>query len=530
MTTKLGEAEEEDWLEKEIVGWLTFEEYPPITLVDDYDVIDALSAHYRDAQFVVTEKIHGANFSFISDGIATTCARRKGIVPDGAKSYFDFATVKKKCEPEVRKLYQLISDLYKFGELFGGIYPHPDVPSADVSIPVQYGIYYSPTIEFCAYDIFIKGIDKKWWLDFDLCQKLFAQTELLYLKPLYTGDLQSCCAFEIEKRESVIPDMLGLPPLSGNQIEGIVIKGLHNELVPGKSFRAIFKKKNDQYAEVNAPVPLGDHTASPFHKPAPKNKARVKKKDKPAICERSSTLLPDTAPPVRDPSSLEMKTVCCTPQTASAAAVTVSSPPPEVNSMHTVVSSPFETPIEQCRNSHVDHHTKFSTSISHLPAKGSGSVKPPTKESHIPQTDSSAKKPRSAQPTNTISPTNLGSQHSTTRMLTTNNETSPTTNSGICTSTTISQGTARAAVKNFTSRAVNYNRLESATSKIGPLIPVNLKAISEEMFEDVCNEMHNMSEWSALNQKNKGQLTRSTHHTVTEFVSCSLSNNKRTSN
>jgi hypothetical protein len=40
-----------------------------------------------------------------------------------------------------------------FGELCGGRYPHPDVePDARVEA-VQTGVYYSPTIEFYAFDI-----------------------------------------------------------------------------------------------------------------------------------------------------------------------------------------------------------------------------------------------------------------------------------------------------------------------------------------------------------------------------------------
>jgi hypothetical protein len=40
-----------------------------------------------------------------------------------------------------------------FGELCGGRYPHPEVPPDARVEAVQTGVYYSPTIEFYAFDI-----------------------------------------------------------------------------------------------------------------------------------------------------------------------------------------------------------------------------------------------------------------------------------------------------------------------------------------------------------------------------------------
>lgn len=88
------------------------------------------------------------------------------------------------------------------------------------------------------------------WLNFDTCQRLFAEYGFFYAKPLIIGTLAECFAFSIE-RNSIIPEQLGLPPLGGNQIEGIVIKGTNNEQIPDAQERAIFKKKNRNFTEVN---------------------------------------------------------------------------------------------------------------------------------------------------------------------------------------------------------------------------------------------------------------------------------------
>ena len=106
------------------------------------------------------------------------------------------------------------------------------------------------------------------WLNFDTCQRLFAEYGFFYAKPLIIGTLAECFAFSIE-RNSIIPEQLGLPPLGGNQIEGIVIKGTNNEQIPDAQERAIFKKKNRNFTEVNDPVPLAQKNGQPVFAKAP---------------------------------------------------------------------------------------------------------------------------------------------------------------------------------------------------------------------------------------------------------------------
>lgn len=41
----------------------------------------------------------------------------------------------------------------RYGELFGGKYPHPDVAAHPDVRPIQSGVYYCPDLRFAAFDV-----------------------------------------------------------------------------------------------------------------------------------------------------------------------------------------------------------------------------------------------------------------------------------------------------------------------------------------------------------------------------------------
>jgi hypothetical protein len=53
--------------------------------MDHFDDSDAMKLFdkYKDEIWVMTEKIHGSNFSFIYNGIVLQCARRNDILKPG---------------------------------------------------------------------------------------------------------------------------------------------------------------------------------------------------------------------------------------------------------------------------------------------------------------------------------------------------------------------------------------------------------------------------------------------------------------
>jgi len=145
-----------------------------------------------------------------------------------------------------------------YGELFGGIYPHPKVPDIG-NQPIQKGVYYTNGLEFYAFDIeIISTAGLRRWLNYDQCIKVFNQCELFHGKVLARGDLASVYGYKIQQN-STIPELLGMPPLAHNQMEGIVIKHVDNVTLPGRTDRVIFKKKNANFEEVNPPAPQTDY-------------------------------------------------------------------------------------------------------------------------------------------------------------------------------------------------------------------------------------------------------------------------------
>ncbi len=105
--------------------------------------------------------------------------------------------------------FSIIISLISTGELFGGVYPHPDVPDIGHQ-PVQRGVYYSAIVDFYAFDIKIKQKDgSEFFLDFDVASKIFSTCKFFYAVPVVTGNLEECFAYKIDEAHSTIPGLLG---------------------------------------------------------------------------------------------------------------------------------------------------------------------------------------------------------------------------------------------------------------------------------------------------------------------------------
>ena len=111
-------------------GNLAFTEYERMTNDLSRFVVD--DSKLLETKWVVTEKIHGANFSFHTNGESVRVARRRGFIRDDER-FFDYRTGKfMKTHPDkVRKIYTLVTKILNekdieqvsiYGELFGGNY------------------------------------------------------------------------------------------------------------------------------------------------------------------------------------------------------------------------------------------------------------------------------------------------------------------------------------------------------------------------------------------------------------------------
>ncbi|WP_231128679.1 RNA ligase family protein [Chryseobacterium vaccae] len=205
-------------------------------------------------KWVVTEKVHGANFSFIYENGHLKFAKRKEYL-NWADDFFGFQLVVNKLEDNILRLFEHINSKITaekyiiYGELFGGKYPHPEVsPVKDVHA-IQTGVYYTPAIEFCAFDIAIEtdGSGSKYYLDYETSVTYFKQFGIFHAQPLFIGKFNEAMNFNI-RMNSTVPKEFNLPELQDNLIEGVVIKPF-NQTDHSLFSRPVVKLKNPEFDE-----------------------------------------------------------------------------------------------------------------------------------------------------------------------------------------------------------------------------------------------------------------------------------------
>jgi Rnl2 family RNA ligase len=210
------------------------------------------------AEWIVTEKIHGANFCLVTDGVEIRAAKRKAFL-DTDEDFFGHRALLERSADAVRQIFALarardprIVRAQIHGELFGGGYPHPDVPADPAAQPVQTGCFYSPTIQLCAFDLrlFRAGVAEGEYADHDEASALFAEAGLFHARALFRGSYEDAIAFPIGF-ESHVPALLGLPPIADNKAEGVVIKPVRPVVVPRRagSIRPVIKRKIPEFSE-----------------------------------------------------------------------------------------------------------------------------------------------------------------------------------------------------------------------------------------------------------------------------------------
>lgn len=207
---------------------------------------------FYDLEYVVQEKVHGANLSFITNGKDIISAKRTELITDD-ENFYNSKYVQHKYESKVIQLYKLISEKYSdvkqvtiFGELFGGIYPQPNVEKVNTAVFVQKGVYYCPDNDFYAFDILINSDQ---YLDNDTINNLFESVGFLYAKTIFRGSLNDCLEYP-NNFKSKISEWLNLPDLQQNICEGVVIRPVQPSFFRNGS-RVLIKNKNERWTENN---------------------------------------------------------------------------------------------------------------------------------------------------------------------------------------------------------------------------------------------------------------------------------------
>jgi Rnl2 family RNA ligase len=208
-------------------------------------------------EWVVTEKIHGAGFCFISDGTAIRCAKRRAILAPG-EDFFGHARVLDRLGPGVLRIASRVraeksaETVYIYGELFGGGYPHPNIAPIAGLQPIQTGVWYSPDIRFCAFDVGYTRLDntQRHYLDQTTARLVCESEGVMYAEPLLTGAYEEACNYSLGF-ETTIPGRLGLPSLGpDNQAEGVVIKPMREITVRyDRVLRPVVKRKIPRFSE-----------------------------------------------------------------------------------------------------------------------------------------------------------------------------------------------------------------------------------------------------------------------------------------
>lgn len=230
---------------------MIFKTYNSIENAYHTRIIDQIRIQgFVDEVFIVQEKVHGANFSFFTDGKEIKIGKRTAFIEKNEK-FFNAHQVLENYRKNVIEVFEKVKNIHPdvetiiiYGELFGGGYKHKQVEPVKDAIKVQKGIEYAPQNEYYAFDIKLNGTT---YLDTDLVNQIFSETGFFYAKILFQGTLEEALKFP-NAFDSKIPGWLGLPEIENNMCEGTIVKTLKTRYF-GNGSRVILKNKNGKWLE-----------------------------------------------------------------------------------------------------------------------------------------------------------------------------------------------------------------------------------------------------------------------------------------
>ena len=207
----------------------------------------------QDLEYVVQEKVHGANTSFLCDGETLRFAKRTSMLEDG-EQFYDYPELLERYRDRVLKLfgdikakYPEVTHISVFGEMFGGLYPHDGVKTKQKVSLIQRGVCYTPDHEFYGFDIYLFTEAGGRFLTVDEVNEIFETCGFFYAKTLFRGTLAECLK-QPNAFQSKIAEWLELPAIEDNICEGIVIRPVTPMYLRNGS-RVLIKSKNERFAE-----------------------------------------------------------------------------------------------------------------------------------------------------------------------------------------------------------------------------------------------------------------------------------------
>lgn len=202
----------------------------------------------------VTEKVHGANFAIFVEAafgeeLDIKFGKRSGFIT-GDDKFYGLNNNKEKFVEYAKRMANLFpdTDIVIRGELYGGGYNHPDVPST-VDPRIQRGVEYTNANEFMAFDL---ELDNKIVTQYD-ANLYFNLTNIPTVPLLFTGSFDDAMKHTNEFN-SHVHRFHGHPELEVNVCEGVVIKPNVASYFPNGN-RVILKNKNEKFSEKKARKP-----------------------------------------------------------------------------------------------------------------------------------------------------------------------------------------------------------------------------------------------------------------------------------
>jgi Rnl2 family RNA ligase len=190
---------------------------------------------YND--FIVQEKIHGANFSFYVSDNEFRIAKRTSFIEEWER-FFNYQKIVEDNSVNINNLKKKIGkDIIVYWEIFWW--------------SVQKDVFYCKEQQFCAFDIFVDW----YFLPTDKAILLLDEFNILYPKILMRWTIDECFWFNINQNSILSNDIWEIDTGAINIMEWVVIRP-NKTLFIGREDnlqRVIFKKKTALFSEKKAP-------------------------------------------------------------------------------------------------------------------------------------------------------------------------------------------------------------------------------------------------------------------------------------
>lgn len=215
--------------------------------------------------WVALEKVHGAQLVVAFDRSTDTVhiGKRKAWL-DTDTPFFGWQLIATDLEAAIRAWARDLDapQLVAYGELYGGAYPHPEVPPLGGLQPVQTGVWYAPGLHWSPFDLLIAQSDdhEGIFLSYSELASRLASTPFRP-PPLVARGLRGDLLTLPVAAPTRVPATHGLPRLPDNIAEGLVLRP-DRRAAPGA--RGLLKRKIDTFddtkfagAEVWSPGDVG---------------------------------------------------------------------------------------------------------------------------------------------------------------------------------------------------------------------------------------------------------------------------------